>query len=89
MGFEQTPSGNRYELNVWNDVDDLAATTLTKLDTAVRKRKQRVVFANAHVVAWVHFCAALTNQNCSCCDLRAVKYFDAESLRVRIATVAG
>ena len=66
----------------WKNVDDATTATLAELHAAGCKSEQCVVFADANVVARVHFRAALTNEDCSCGDDRAVKYFDAKSLRV-------
>jgi len=47
---------------------------------AINKRVQRVVFANAYVVAGADWCSALTYKNCSCGHILTAKTLDAESL---------
>jgi len=61
----------------WQNVDDPTAAALAKLNAAMGKSEQCVVFANANILARVHLGAALTDENCARGDLGAVKHFDA------------
>jgi hypothetical protein len=47
---------------------------------SVNKRVQRVVFANAYVIAGTDWCSALTYKDCSCGHVLTTETLDAESL---------
>ncbi len=58
-----------------------------KLNRAVDQREQRVVFADTHVLTRVQFSAALTNDDTARIDALTAVDFNAQSLRLGIATV--
>ena len=64
------------------NIHDLAAFALAKLDAAVCHCKQSVVLADAHVLTRMGTCAALANDDGACGDDGAVKNLDAKSLCV-------
>src|SRR4051794_19771956 len=72
-----------------NDVDDLAATTPSELDSTCRQREERVVAATADVGAGVEVRAALANDDLAGVDELAAEALHAEPLRVGIAAVLG
>ena len=72
----------RYCLRERQDVDDLAAATLTKLHGAINEREQRVVACATDVLAGVHLGAALAHDDAARGDLGAVESLDAEALRI-------
>lgn len=58
-----------------DDVDDLAIAAHRELDLAVRKCEQRVVLADAHVLARVEVGATLANQNVASHDASPPNFF--------------
>src|SRR5690606_7819048 len=60
-----------------------------ELHKAIGFGEQGVVFAQAHVHAWVKLGAALTHDDATGIDGLAAEHFNAETLGVGIATVAG
>ena len=71
-----------------DDVDDLAIAAHRELDLTVRECEQRVVLADAHVLARVEVGATLANQNVASHDGFAAELLHTEVLEIRIATVA-
>src|SRR5688572_10018864 len=73
-----------------HNVHELAAElAVSEGDTAVGKRKEGVVLANADVVAGVPARAALTHDNVAGAGRLAAEQFDAEALTLAVAAVAG
>src|SRR5918994_201751 len=73
-----------------HNVHELAAKlAVSEGDTAVGKRKEGVVLANADVVAGVPARAALTHDNVAGACRLAAEQFDAEALALAVAAVAG
>jgi hypothetical protein len=60
-----------------------------ELDFAIDKRKQGIVFRQADIQAGADARAALAQNNRAGVNAFAVKAFDAESLRITVATIAG
>ena len=70
------------------NADELAgATFVFKLDDAVDQGKQRIVFAAADVIAGFPLRAALTRDDVAAEHSLTAKFFQAETLRLRVATV--
>src|SRR5690606_28129909 len=70
-------------------VDDLAAALAAELDGAGRESEQGVVPAAPDVGAGVEVGAALADEDLAGVDLLAAEALHAETLRVRVTTVAG
>src|SRR5690606_14104611 len=83
------PDGRSGVCRSRNDVDGLATALGTELDGTGREGEQRVVAAASHVHAGVEVGAALAHDDLAGVDGLATEALDAESLRVRIATVTG
>jgi len=64
------------------------AALVFKFYKALDQCKKRIVFAAADILAGFPFCAALTSQNISTEDMLAAALFEAEPLRMRIASVS-
>jgi len=70
----------------WNNIHP--PTSFVKQDIAVAQREQSVILAHPDIAAWMPFGSALTRENVSRNDSFTTEFFDPESLRGRIATVA-
>ena len=69
---------------------DMHATlhAASKLEGAVAQREQGVVLASADVLAGMELGAALTNDDVAGANMLTAEHLHAESLCVRVATVA-
>lgn len=73
-----------------NDADEFTALVAFDLkhDSAVGGREQGVILAKTYVVAGMKMRAALTNDDVAGLDDFAAETLDAQSFRVRVATVS-
>jgi hypothetical protein len=72
-----------------DDVDALPMLRdVPELNYTFRKRKQRVVSADAHVVTGAELGAALTDQDIARAHDFAAKFLHAKALRIAVATIA-
>ena len=67
----------------------LAVAVCRELDGAGGQGVERVILADAHVEPGVKFGAPLADQNVACENGLAAEFFDAETLRIGIAAIAG
>jgi hypothetical protein len=73
----------------WINTDELTRPAFVlKLDDTVDKSKQRIVLAATDVVAWFPLCAALAGYDVSTQHAFAAEFLEAQTLRIRIATIA-
>jgi hypothetical protein len=65
------------------DADELALLAfILKFNKALDQGEQRIVFAAAHVFAWLPFCASLASQNIAAKNVLAAKFLKSEPLRM-------
>ena len=76
------------ELALRDDVDEFPEpATITKLDSSRNGGKQRIVFAESHVLAGLIARATLAHNNRPTRDEFARKHFDTEPLGIRVAAI--
>jgi hypothetical protein len=76
------------ELALRDDVDEFTEpATIAKFDSSRNGSKERIIFAESHVLAGLVARTTLAHDNRPTCDEFTREHFDTEPLRIRVAAI--